>query len=217
MSATLFDLIQRGELDALRRVLAANPKTADVKQEGSGLSALMFALYHKCFDAAEILRAARTPLDWSEACAIGDLTRLELLLEHDPRIVTARTADGFAALHLCSFFQRAKLVTLLLARGAEVDALAANPTQLRPVHSATAGRDLETLRAVLAAHPDVNARQIRGFVALHSAALSGDVEIAEALLRAGANRSLRADDGKDALDFAREGKHQELVRLLERA
>ena len=31
MSATLFDLIQRGELDGLRRVLAANPETADVK------------------------------------------------------------------------------------------------------------------------------------------------------------------------------------------
>ena len=99
---------------------------------------------------------------------------------------------------------------------ADVDALASNPTQLRPVHSATAGRDLETVLALLAAKPDVNARQIRGFVALHSAALSGDLTIAEALLGAGADRSLRAEDGKDALTFAREGKHAELERLLER-
>ena len=63
----------------------------------------------------------------------------------------------------------------------------------------------------------VMSAQLRGVVALHSAALSGDVEIAEALVRAGADTSLRADDGKDALDFAREGKHPELVRLLERS
>ena len=216
MSATLFDLIQRGELESLRRLLALNPQTADARQEGSGLSALMFALYHRQFAAAEIVRAARMTLDWSEACGVGDLARLALLVERDPAIAAARTSDGFTALHLCCFFRHAKLAAFLLARGADVNALASNPTQLRPLHSATAGRDLATVQAVLAAKPDVNARQIRGFVALHSAALSGDVAIADALLCAGADKSLRADDGKDALAFAREGKHGELERLLAR-
>ena len=214
MSTTLFDLIQRGELDGLRRLLAHDPDAATARQEPGGLGALMFALYNKQLAAAELVRAARTPLDWPEACAVGDLARLELLVERDPSIVSARASDGFAALHLCGFFRHAKLVTFLLSRGADVEALASNPTRLRPLHSATAGRDLATVQAVLAAKPDVDARQIRGFVALHSAALSGDVAIAEALLRAGARPGLCADDGKDALAFAREGKHRELERLL---
>ncbi len=217
MSETLFDLIQRGELDGLRQLLAATPLSAEARQAGSGLGALMFALYHKQFASAELVRAARADLDWSEACGVGDLARLELLVERDPSIVLARTSDGFTALHLCCFFRHAELAEFLLARGADVNALASNPTQLRPLHSAAAGRDLATVLAVLAAKPDVNARQIRGFVALHSSALSGDLAIADALLRAGADKSLRADDGKDALAFAREGKHTALERLLERA
>ena len=216
MSSTLFDLIQRGELSGLRRLLAANPDSASARQEGSDQSALMFALYHKQFEAAELIRAARLNLDWAEASAVGDLARLELLVERDPSVVSARTGDGFAALHLGCFFRRANIVKLLLERGADVNSLASNPTQLRPLHSATAGRDLATVQAVLAAQPDVNARQIRGFVALHSAALSGDLAIAEELLRAGANKRLCADDGKDALTFAREGGHRELELLLAR-
>src|SRR5690349_12941562 len=151
MSSTLFDLIQRGEIDALRRLLAHDPHAAEARQDSSGLGALMFALYHKQLAAADLLRAARSGLDWSEACGLGDLARLELLVEADRGILAARTSDGFAALHLCCFFRRAKLVAYLLASGADVDALAANPTRLRPLHSATAGRDLATVEAVLAA------------------------------------------------------------------
>src|SRR5690349_12426757 len=214
MSTTLFDLIQRGELDGLRRLLAHDHEAATARQEGSGLGALMFALYNRQPAAAELLRAARTPLDWPEAAAIGDLARLELLVLCDPSLVSARASDGFAALHLACFFRHAKLVAFLLARGADVDALATNATNLRPLHSAAAGRDLATVQAVLAAKPDVDARQNRGFVALHSAAQNGDLAIAEALLRAGAQPGLRADDGRDALAFAREGKHREVEHLL---
>jgi ankyrin repeat protein len=105
-------------------------------------------------------------------------------------------------------------VIVLLAHGAEVNAVALNPTLLQPLHSAVASRDLATVMAVLAAKPEINARQIRGFVALHSAALSGDVLIVRALLDAGADASLQADDGKRALDFARERGHGALESLL---
>lgn len=215
MTTTLFDLIQRGELDALRRLLAADPSLADARQPDTGLGALMFALYHHQREAAELLRAARTPLTWEEACALGDLRRLELLLGRDPGLARAASADGFTALHLACYFGRSALVRLLLASGADADALAANPTRLRPLHSAAASRDLATVEALLAARPDVDARQSRGFVALHSAALNGDLAVARALLAAGADRALRADDGRDALAFAREKDHGELVRLLE--
>jgi ankyrin repeat protein len=214
MSATLFDLIERDECAGLRRLLAVNPQLADAVHERSGLGAITFALYHQRFESAKILGAARTQLSWAEACGLGELARLELLLEQDPSLVHAHTADGFTPLHLCCYFRRAPLVIVLLAHGAEVNAVALNPTLLQPLHSAVASRDLATVMAVLAAKPEINARQIRGFVALHSAALSGDVLIVRALLDVGADASLQADDGKRALDFARERGHGALESLL---
>jgi ankyrin repeat protein len=214
MSTTLFDLIQRDELAALQRLLAANPGLARSRQESSGLGAVTFALYHHRFDAARALAAARTDLDWPEACGLGDLARLEHLLGQDPGLIRARTADGFTALHLACFFRSPSVVAWLIAHGADADAVADNPSLLRPLHSAAAGRDLACVEALLAAGAEVDARQNRGFVALHAAALHGDLPIVEALLRAGADASLRAEDGKDAAAFAREKGHTALERLL---
>ena len=214
MSATLFDLIEREEIDALRRLLAANPQASQARHESTGLGAITFALYHRRLAAARLLAAARQQLDWAEACGLGELARLELLLEQDPTLLHSHTADGFTPLHLCCFFARAPLVTMLVARGAPVEALAAGASLLRPLHSAVAGRDLETVEALLAAKPDVNARQNRGFVALHAAALNGDLAIVRALLAAGADAKARADDGKCALDFARERAHTQVEQLL---
>lgn len=214
MSATLFDLIKREQVDALRRLLAANPQASTARDAATGLGAITFALYHRSYGAARLLAAARQDLDWAEACGLGELARLELLLEQHPTLLHSHTADGFTALHLCCFFGRAPLVTMLVARGASVDALASGQSLLRPLHSAVAGRDLATVEALLAAKPDVNARQSRGFVALHAAALNGDVAIVRALLAAGADPQARADDGKSAQDFARERAHAQVEQLL---
>jgi len=214
MSATLFDLIEREEIDALRRLLAGDAQASQARHAATGLGAITFALYHRRFAAARILAAARLQLDWAEACGLGEIARLELLLEQEPEILSSHTADGFTPLHLACFFGRAPLVTMLVARGAQVDALAAGASQLRPLHSAVAGRDLATVEALLAARPDVHARQSRGFVALHAAALNGDVAIVRALLAAGADAKARADDGKCALDFARERRHAPVEELL---
>ena len=210
-----FDAIRRGELDRLRALLAAEPELARSRETPSGPSALVLAMYHRQPAAAELLRAVRSDLTWEEACVLGDLARLEHLLLRDPALARATSGDGFTALHLACFFGRAALVRALLAAGADPEALAANPSALRPVHSAAASRDQATVEALLAANPDVDTRQARGFTALHAAAQNGDLGIARALLAAGADRGLAADDGRDALAFAREKGHGELARLLE--
>jgi len=68
-------------------------------------------------------------------------------------------------------------------------------------------RDLATKGPDLLGDPidggaDPNARQMMGYTALHAAAAHDNVEMAQALLEAGADPALRNDEGQTAADKA---------------
>ena len=50
--------------------------------------------------------------------------------------------------------------------------------------------------------------------ALHCAARWGNIQVVEALLNAGADKALKANDGKTALDLAEEANYPAIVKLL---
>ena len=50
---------------------------------------------------------------------------------------------------------------------------------------------------------------------LHETARAGNVRFAEALIRAGADPSIRDADGKTPLDYARESKCDPIIELLQ--
>jgi ankyrin repeat protein len=62
----------------------------------------------------------------------------------------------------------------------------------------------------------VNAKQRHGWTPLHGAAHSGDRELVELLLARGADPDAKHQEGKTALDLARESGHAEVVAILER-
>ena len=71
------------------------------------------------------------------------------------------------------------------------------------------------LVALLLEHgADPNASQGGGFTSLHAAAQNGDRESVEALLRSGADRVARTEDGKTAAELAAAAGHDELGKLL---
>jgi uncharacterized protein len=79
----------------------------------------MHALYRRQAGALDLLLAARPQLDIFESTSTGNLDRITELLQHDPDLAQAWSADGFTALHLASFFAQAEAAKLLLQHGAE--------------------------------------------------------------------------------------------------
>jgi ankyrin repeat protein len=203
----VMEAVKAGDADALRAVLQRDPAAAGARAE-EGAGPLLTALYHGRRDLAELLLAHGRRADAFEAAAVGDGDRLRAALDADPSAVSALSGDGWTALHLAGFFGNGEAVRLLLARGADANARSTNALRNTPLHAGVAGpRPLEMARLLVEAGTDVNAAQHGGYTALHSAAQHGSVELIDLLLDHGADPGAAAEDGRRAVDFAREKGH----------
>lgn len=217
MDAQLRRSIEDGDLAAVERLLAERPEVAG-ETEG-GVSAVLFALYRGREEIARRLLAARgRAADVFEAAALGDVEALAAALGQDRDVRDRHAADGFSPLALAAFFGRLEAVALLLEQGADPDLAAGNPSGVRPLHSAVANRDRDAALTVAAALLDAgagpNVAQQGGWTPLHSAALHGDLDLVELLLRHGADPAPESDDGKTPADLAREKGHGRVVERL---
>jgi uncharacterized protein len=169
-----------------------------------GISELMQALYRGETERVAELRAARPELDVFEAAALGDVPQLRTLLDADPALVGAWSADGFTPLHFAAFFGHPAAAGLLIERGADLEVPARNEEiagAARPLHSATAAGRREVCVVLLDAGADVNARQHAGYTPLLEAAQLGDAPLVELLLERGADRTATLDDGRGLGDL----------------
>jgi len=211
-----FELLQAGDADGLRRILEQDPAASEAR-DSSGVSLLMHSIYRGRRDLAELIASKKKALDIFEATSLGRLDRLKQCLR-DAAAINSRSKDGFTALHFACFFGQPESARLLIENGAAVDAVAANPTQVMPLHSAASSRNLEAARLLLehGAPGIVNARQQGGWVPIHAAAQNGDRAMVELLLKHRADPKLANDDGKTPAVVAREKGHEEIAALLEK-
>jgi uncharacterized protein len=211
--------IDAGDGAAVDAALAADPNLA-ANRDADGVSATMHALYLGRAAIATRIAAALPSLDIFEASALGRADRVRELLAAEPSLAGARSPDGFTALHYPAFFGIGDAVDVsraLLAAGADVNARSANDFSVLPIHSAVAGNHHDVVAALIDAGADVNATQRHGWTPLHGAAHNGAVDPVEWLLRAGADPEARNDDGKSALDLARDAGHVAIAERLEAA
>ncbi|HEY7738031.1 MAG TPA: ankyrin repeat domain-containing protein [Candidatus Limnocylindria bacterium] len=210
----VFALIDAGDVDGLRALLADDPSAAESRRP-DGTSAVLWARYQFELDAVEALLAAEPRLSAFEAAAVGRTGALRAELARDPGLATAYAPDGFTALGLASFFGHREAVEVLLAAGARVNDASRNDMHVAPLHSALAGNDPEIVRLLLEAGADVNAVQADGYTPLHEAAQNGDRDTAERLVAAGADPKARLDDGSTPADSARNAGHVVLADWLD--
>ena len=207
-----FELLQAGDADGLFGLLDEDPAVADAR-DASGVSLLMQTIYRGRRDLADTIAGKKSELDIFEAASLGRLDQLQECLR-DASAIHTMSKDGFTALHFACYFGQPAAARLLLEKDAKVDAVANNPTQLMPLHSATSARNLEAARLLLEHGAPVNARQQLGFVSMHAAAQNGERDMVELLLQHGADVTLANEQGKTPAMVAREKGHTEIAALL---
>lgn len=213
MSQQLFDAIKAGNVDELKRIAHADPAMLKAR-DASGASAILTAAYNMKPDVVNALIELGAPVDLFEAAVLGKVDRIEEILKASPSRASDYSPDGFSAVALAAFFGQPAAVKALIAAGADVNAAAKNPLKVAAIHAAVAGRNMDVIKAVLAAGADVNAAQQQGFRPIHEAGNNANRTLAELLLVHGADPSLKSDDGKSAIDLARDKGHAEFADWL---
>jgi ankyrin repeat protein len=208
--------IQQGDAARVRALLAEDATLATAR-DGSGVSALMLAIYQQRKDLVDLVRARRTQFDIFEASALGRTDLVEDLLAQSPVLANAWSGDGFTPLHFAAFFGQDSVARILLEHHADPTAASRNAMKVTPLHSAAGARHTAIVAALLNAGAPVNARQQQGWTALHAAAQNGDQVMVDLLLKYGANPKARNDDGLTPEQLAHEKGHAEIAERLRAA
>jgi len=212
----LLNAIDSDDAAAVETLLEAHPDLALIRDD-DGVSVVLHALYRGRRAVAEQVAAVIGDLDVFDAAALARAGRVRALVAVDPAFVTARSADGFTALHYPAFFggdDAAETAQALIDAGAEVNARSENDFSVLPIHSAVAGGHDAVVAVLIDAGADINARQRHGWTSLHGAAQNGSLASVARLLAAGADPAARNDDGTKAADLARAGGHDEIADRL---
>jgi ankyrin repeat protein len=213
MEQHLFDAIKGGRVDEVRELIQQNPALKQAR-DASGASAVLVATYNMKPDVVSTLVELGAPIDIFEASVLGKVDRIQEILRANPARVSEHAPDGFTPVALAAFFGQLAAVKTLIAAGADVNAAAKNGLRVQALHAAVAGRNLEIVKAVLDAGADPNAQQQAGFRPMHEAGTNANRKLAELLLSRGADPTLTSDDGKSAIDLAREKGQGEFADWL---
>lgn len=213
--ATLFLAIERGDREAVARLLAAQPALASA-QNSAGVSATLYSLYYSEPEIAELCADSGAEMRVFEAAALGRAAILDALLTSDPAQANAVSADGFTPLGLAAFFGQPAATRILLEHGADPTIVSANAMRVAPLHSAVAAQRSDIAALLLAHGAAVNATQADDFSPLHEAAQNGQVEMIALLLAHGADSAARTSAGQTPLDVAEAaGQSAAAARLRE--
>jgi ankyrin repeat protein len=210
----LVQAVQSGNLEKVKAIITQRPGLSG-SITANGIPITLLAAYFRQPEIFEWLLSQRSELNIYEATAAGRTDRVEALLEQQPALLDAYARDGFMPLGLACYFNQPAVAKLLVERGADVNRVANNGSNVAPIHAAVAANSEPITRLLLENGADVNLPQSGGVTALHSAAHRGNVGLVQLLLDHGANIGLKTDEGRTALDFARSDRHTEVSKLLE--
>ena len=214
-AAAFIDAIKAGEFERVKAMVSADPTLIDARSR-TGESAILTAVYHRQKEIVNLLVARGAPLDLFEACAAGEIERVERLVDERGTAINDWSGDGWTPLHLAAFFGHTKIAELLLAHDADVVARSRNSTANTPLHAALAGNHKFVAAVLIGGGADVNAADAAGWRPLHLAAASNNLDAIKSLIAQGADVSAANGEGKSALSLAQEKNHREAAAVLRR-
>jgi ankyrin repeat protein len=209
----LFDAIGKGDLEAVKSLLAADPALASTKN-ASGVSAVLFSVYTGRREIRDVLLGQGPRLELPDAAALGDLPRIQGLVGANDGLAKSYSLDGFPLVALAAAFGHFEAVRYLASRGADINAAATNGNGYTALTGAVAGGHTAIVAWLLAQGADANYRYAGGYSPLLTAAANGHVAIIKLLLAHGADARAVAGDGKTAVALAAERNHAEVTALL---
>jgi ankyrin repeat protein len=214
-SAAFIDAIKAGEFERVKAMVSADPTLIDAHSR-TGESAILTAVYHRQKEIVNLLVARGVAMSVFEACAAGEMERVERLIASDPAAVNSFSADGWTPLHLAAFFGHTRIAELLLTHDADVVARSRNNNGNTPLHAALAGNHKMVAGLLIGRGGDVNATDAAGWRPLHLAAANNNIDAIKALVAQGADVGAGNGEGRTALSLAQEKNHRESAAFLRR-
>ena len=214
-SAAFIDAIKAGEFERVKAMVSGDPTLIDARSR-TGESAILTAVYHRQKEIVNLLVARGVTMSLFEACAAGEIERVERLIASDASAVNSLSADGWTPLHLAAFFGHTRIAELLLAHDADVAARSRNSNGNTPLHAALAGNHKMTAGLLIGWGADVNATDAAGWRPLHLAASNNNLDAIKALIAQGADVLAGNGEGRTPLSLAQEKNHRESAAFLRR-
>ena len=206
-----FDAIKNGDVAQVKQLLKRDPSLAKASDE-KGRTGILFAVYAKHKDIAELLIASGVEPNIFEATATGRVDRVRELLKQQPDLIHTYSPDGWTALHLN--FNNLEMAKLLIDSGADLNLNSRNKLNATPLQGTAANNWIDLAKLYLSRGANVNCRSEQGGSPLHEAAGNGFVEFGRLLLENGADVNQEDDDGKTPLTIALEYKKLAIAKLL---
>lgn len=150
------------------------------------------------------------------AIKTGDSERVRAMLDRDSSLIRSRDYDGWTPLHTASFFGQKDIVTLLIERGAEVNAK--DTSGESPLHllSGADGGDApeETAAILISKGAEIDSKNLFGWTPLHNAVMEDQKELASLLISRGAHVNERNNDNETPMRIAEKLGKKDMVELL---